>query len=697
MPTPHHPSPALAMSSPSSPLPCDESLTLRKLPTELQVNLLTYLRAYDLSAVQLTCRHFGNPLLVDAIVRHTAEHVYPPSLTAGFDEQPLSTSSAASNMSKSATNKTSNKKGANRADLTASSTQPSEPSRVLYTFEHLRNMELLVIARVLSRPEPQTGFFVSKSWCKTALRWLEEKQQQAAEKHNNHNNKKLSKKKQRIRNRRLSDVSPPWPNVNSDLLCEHAGLQRCTNNKSARARRRLLDKQAWKILKKLYPDSEELDSTTGECLQCILEAETEKRTLENRAEQMKLERKRPLANPHVRQFYTRTRGVPTHALKQVNQNSSSSSNNDIAIGGNSKFVLAQCVEGDDDDIGISMSTLNVAANASTMWSIQDQDQLMEDVEEKKPTAIPASSHVDVASCPLQDGLYFVLPRSWCHGWRRFIKTGDVGDACYNGSSTNCQVSQAMTYCPPDAAGLLCDAHRLPLIPPHLQAFLTGQASQLLGSSGNLTTSTSSSLSNMESSESNIIVPPPVAAVNNRAGLIPGQAPDAASIEALRAAGLSPTQVGAQIAAMQSLERQRLLALQQQQQQQRSFHLWNDESSSSLNAAAPGEHHNHPSTSQSYKNEALDRENHSVVEILTQTEFQALKACWSPATAACLFCLSFRVATSDVSGLTTVSFCTEPCRECDATGRSCAVSIKTRSRNWVRKSSEKARAPASLEY
>ena len=203
---------------------------------------------------------------------------------------------------------------------------------------------------------------------------------------------------------------------------------------------------------------------------------------------------------------------------------------------------------------------------------------------------------------------------------------------------------------------------------------------------------------MENYESNIIAPPPVAAVNNRTGLIPGQAPDAASIEALRAAGLSPTQVGAQIAAMQSLERQRLLALQQ-----RSFQNWNDESSSSLNAAAPGENPNHaaninhPSTSQSYKNEALDRENHSVVEILTQTEFQALKSSWSPTTAACLFCLSFRVTTSDVSGLTTVSFCTEPCRECDATGRSCAVSIKTRSRNWVRKSSEKARAPASLEY
>jgi len=189
--------------------PASSSPCLLKLPLDIQVNLLTYLRAYDLSSVQQTCKFYNNPNLVHEIVAHTQQAVYPPQLTHGF------------------------------------------PLMEIYTTEHLRNLELLVIARVLNSPEPPTGYIVSKSWCKTALKWLE------ATNHTNETTtrpkKQLSKKKQRMRQRRLSDVSPPWPNVNSDILCEHANLQACSNGKSARARRRVLDKQAWKILKRLYP------------------------------------------------------------------------------------------------------------------------------------------------------------------------------------------------------------------------------------------------------------------------------------------------------------------------------------------------------------------------------------------------------------------------------------------------------------
>jgi hypothetical protein len=102
-------------------------------------------------------------------------------------------------------------------------------------------MELLVVARVfLNTPEPSgNGYFISKSWCKTALKWLEvqqqeqqelqqQQQQQQQQQHvnnKNNNNKKLSKKKQRLRNRKLSNAHPPWTNANSDLLCEHFQLQ----------------------------------------------------------------------------------------------------------------------------------------------------------------------------------------------------------------------------------------------------------------------------------------------------------------------------------------------------------------------------------------------------------------------------------------------------------------------------------------
>ena len=172
---------------------------LQRIPQELQIRTLTYLRAFDLSAVQLTSRYFNQPELIHAIVTHTSEQVYPANLTQGFADQAVVRS----------------------ADDNSAMPRNGE---VLYTLEHLRNMELLVIARVLNSPEPATGFIVSKSWCKTALKWLEATTNAAKEESNiskSKPKKKVSKKKQRMRARRLSDVSPPWPNVNSDLLCEH--------------------------------------------------------------------------------------------------------------------------------------------------------------------------------------------------------------------------------------------------------------------------------------------------------------------------------------------------------------------------------------------------------------------------------------------------------------------------------------------
>lgn len=156
----------------------------------------------------------------------------------------------------------------------------------VYTYEMLRNMEMLVVARVLSRPEPpvherDTCFYVSKSWCCAALRWLEVQEEERKEKlerqraaeeakaaaavalaspkagkgksarhPGSSGKKKLSRKEikeQRQRERRHSDAMPPWSNINDDIICEHGDLKQCSG-KSARARRRTMDKQAWKVV-----------------------------------------------------------------------------------------------------------------------------------------------------------------------------------------------------------------------------------------------------------------------------------------------------------------------------------------------------------------------------------------------------------------------------------------------------------------
>jgi hypothetical protein len=299
------------------------------------------------------------------------------------------------------------------------------------------------------------------------------------------------------------------------LLCAHNSLQTCSNQKTLRARRRLLDKQAWKTLKTLFPDSTQLTSEKGECVQCLAEAKIAFKTTHEDQEQLKLLRKQPLTDPLVRRFYTRSKGVPEQALRDT---------------------TARC-------------------------------------------------------CPLKPGRYYILPRAWCSGWRRYIKTGEGA-------------SVTKGYPSPDATSLLCHAHKIVLVPPHLEAFLYGESDQLLGAA----------------------LPPPleVAPAAAAAAAAPVGALDPESLQALQAAGLGPGEVRRQLVAMRNVE-------QQQQQLQEP-----------------------PPSPPLTKNERLDLENHSVVEIITHDEFSALETLWPN-----VFGVHFDVVP--------VHWSMPVCRDCDATG------------------------------
>lgn len=514
--------------------------TLLFIPSEIQVHILTYLRALDLSALQQTCRFYNDPELIHNIVAFTAEHVF-----LGADvalSEPSSTGK-------------SDKKGRSI----------SSPGPSCYTIQHLRELELSVVARLLSSPEPKTGYYVSRSWVRSTLLWLEKV-------HTSDNapggspKKKMSKKQLRQRTRRLSDVHAPWPDANSDLLCCHENLQRC-GAKLARSRRRLLDKQAWKILKKLYPHSTQLESTSGECLQCLVETETARRSERDREEQAKLERKKPLSNSHVRNVYTRTRGVPTHKLV--------------------------------DDIDF-----------------------------------PSPMKEGISKCPLVAGDYHLIPRAWCHQWRRYIKTGE-GDMPQ----------------PPESSALLCHAHRLALLPPHLEAYLQGKMPQLLSPLPR--------------------APPCASTVSSPTGVPIGLNPslDAATVNSLMVAGISPAELAAQQMAMMQLEERRIATL-----------------------TSPTT----PTDTKSSQNARLDRENHIVIEIITDEELKALQesGCWHRQRND--FTISVTVTESGK-----YSFSTLPCRECDASASASYVALKPgRCKNSGRtpKSSERVRGVvARLEY
>jgi hypothetical protein len=355
-------------------------------------------------------------------------HVYGAEYTDGIIEMidpSVANNSNSSNRKNNGQNHhTRNKKNTNRKHPQKSSTFDNSDSDAgatagkpfKYTLAHLRLIELAVVAHVLSLPEPKTGYFVSKSWIKKTLLWLEKVNDPechpcapAATPR-----KKLTKKQQRQRNRRLSDVSPPWPNANGDILCEHQNLQR-SGAKAARSHRKLMDKKSWKVLRKLYPDSTQLDSVSGECLQCLMEAETARKDEQNRLEQQKLERKQPLSNPHVRRFYTRKRGVPYHCLLENNGRTNDGSLRADDNQHSSEFG--------DDDGGKMRANDNCYAPRDS------------------------SSSSSLQTCPLSSGTYVILPRAWCHQWRRYIKTGE-----------GCKPL------PPDSSALLCDAHKLALLP-----------------------------------------------------------------------------------------------------------------------------------------------------------------------------------------------------------------------------------------
>eukprot|EP00586_Coscinodiscus_wailesii_P016621 CAMPEP_0172501662 /NCGR_PEP_ID=MMETSP1066-20121228/152036_1 /TAXON_ID=671091 /ORGANISM="Coscinodiscus wailesii, Strain CCMP2513" /LENGTH=425 /DNA_ID=CAMNT_0013276579 /DNA_START=329 /DNA_END=1606 /DNA_ORIENTATION=+ len=423
-------------------------------------------------------------------------------------------------------------------------------------------MEMLVMARVLSRPEPPLSdkthsFYVSKTWCRAALQWLEV--QMPSSPPSSPSKKKLSKKQRRRQHRKLSDVSPPWPNVNDDLTCTHANLRHCSG-KSARARRRVMDRQAWRVLRKLYPDSVTLGAFQQECPQCALEKETTKFNEERKKEVEKRERKKPLGNASIRGFYTRTKGVPGHCL------------------------------------------------------VADQGG-----EEKR--------------CPLMPGIYHALPRAWCHKWRKYVKTGEG------------HVPHA-----PDAASLLCDAHRLPLVPPHLMDFITGSTNTLFVH------------------KPDDITPPPPAASAASAAVADTNNDTSDNDSLLATMGfLTLDELEAQKAAMNTFFQQRAMI----------------EPGPASRCITPTvqrtDRHNQSN------HDLLDQENCVVVEILTDDEFTALETWWPEIHSS--FVLTFAICEAAGTGgrrSVDVTWSTPPCQLCDAGHPTASYVTRNRNRKWFKK-------------
>jgi hypothetical protein len=183
---------------------------------------------------------------------------------------------------------------------------------------------------------------------------------------------------------------------NHDIICEHGALKQANVNaqmntntntnsdhnnhasqthththntihstRSSRAKRRLMDKQAWKVLSKI--------TKVGECIQCTMETQTKKRNEEKLKIQLKEERKKPLMNVHVRKFYSRSRGgVPKDSL-------------------------------------VVLDNVNMSSNAySNAYSVNDINMHMNNISMNTHTPMSKKGKGSTTlSCPLKPGIYYV--------------------------------------------------------------------------------------------------------------------------------------------------------------------------------------------------------------------------------------------------------------------------------------------------
>lgn len=539
-----------------------KSCPLQLIPNEVQVSIFTYLRSKDLASLQETCHQFNTPHFISQVIHYTATQLYPIELTQGFDH------------------------------IVRGNPTPKDANGYFTNYEPIRNMEILVVARVLSRPEPPPhershSFYVSKAWCKSALQYLESQQPPPPDATKTKKGKKETKKA-RMRSRKLCRIVPPLPNATHDLTCPHGDLRHCST-KAAKARRRIMDKQAWKVLKKLYPDSVPLRALQMECWQCAMEAETSKKQLEKQKEAEMLERRKPLSHPLIRGIYTRAnKGVPLQSLHSL-------------------------------DTKLPPSAINSAGNG----------------------------------CPLIPGVYSAIPRSWCHKWRKYCKSGGERPTA------------------PDSSSLLCDAHKLPLVPNHLEAFLSGETPSLLCAS--VSTNANANI-NINTNVNTIPSPssPRVVGMARASSSLSLENDGISTDESFLSAGIFGLNIDTELQQQrQALHRFQLqndhLRQQRQLQLQQQNHIRTLQSPD--RERERDREYESPSKS---NNDRLDQENQVVVEIITEEECIALEEYWPDIHTS--FMMKFAVTCDD----NVITWSTTPCRECDA--GHCGTKILERNRN-----------------
>jgi hypothetical protein len=256
--------------------------------------------------------------------------------------------------------------------------------------------EIKMLTAALKSPIPNGpgGYYVSACWLANARKYYEALTLPDVSCESDGSKRKTPQKsskvnnKARIRQRRGSEALPPWPDMNADITCEHGNL---ALSKGIRAKRRLVDKRSWHLLRKFYPQSQAFKSRLcGDCPECA-DVESLARIAEELRREEEVRERQVGMTDQLWVIANRSKGVPAHCLIHYDE--------DLAA------VLAAAL-----DEGHSIDTLR--------------------------------------SPPLAPGLYHLVPRSWLRVWRAFVK-GDADTQCLPALDSTCMLCSAHgSFIPP---------------------------------------------------------------------------------------------------------------------------------------------------------------------------------------------------------------------------------------------------------
>lgn len=290
--------------------------TIRDIADESWVKVISFLRALDIVSVIETNKNFLSKLNLERAIKFQLSETYGTVINA-------------------------------------------KNSRV-FSVENLYIHEIKLILSALTSSKPSVGgYWVSASWLANAKKYYEALPLPNLEKEKGKGKKKALK----IKQRRGSDSLPPWPQINAEITCEHGCL---ALSKSLRAKRRVLDKASWRVLRKFYPKGVEFKVTTlsSECQIC-----TEQEMLTKLEETKRME-------------------MATKSIRKVELNE----------------VLVSLV---NRKSGVPADCLQIRGGISSPIT--------------NPFSTSPTSVTDIIPQPLIPGLYHLIPKEWLKTWRVSLK------------------------------------------------------------------------------------------------------------------------------------------------------------------------------------------------------------------------------------------------------------------------------------